>query len=111
MMSSVVSWRRIFLGGVALLGGACGEPQPLGSLGDACVRAADCLPGFVCIEAVCSDDLSKIGADSTGPDAGPGAAGAPSGSGASSNSGSGGGASSGGAASGGTSLGGSAGSN
>lgn len=93
-----------------LLVGACGEPQRLGRKGDACVRAADCIAGLVCIEAICSDDLSKIGADSTGPDGGQGDAGAANGAGNASN-GSGGGSSSGGTASGGSGQGGSAGSN
>lgn len=115
-MVSLRSWRRVFVSGAVLVGGACGGPQPLGGVGDACVRAADCAPGLVCIEAQCSDDLTGLGADSAGPDPGQGAAGdangaagAPSPSGGSTASG--GASSTGGAASGGTSLGGSAGGN
>lgn len=69
-------WTR----GVLVLGVACGGPQPLGGEGAACVRAADCAPGLVCIEGACSADLSAIGADSTGPGGPGGGAGAPTGS-------------------------------
>lgn len=94
------------------LGFACGGPQPLGKSGDPCVRAADCAPGLVCVQGLCSDDLSDLGGDSGGPEpvAQGGTAGAPGGGPGGAPSSGGVSASGGAPSTGGTSQGGSAGS-
>jgi hypothetical protein len=101
----VLGW-ALFGAGV---GFACGGPQPLGKSGEPCVRAADCAPGLVCVEGLCSSDLSDLGGDSSGPALGGGGGamngGVPQGGAPAS-----GGAGTGGAATGGTGPGGSAGS-
>jgi hypothetical protein len=38
--------------------GACSVEE--GGAGQDCLRSAECAPGLVCIEGVCSDDLSSI---------------------------------------------------
>lgn len=38
--------------------GACSVEE--GGAGQDCLRSAECAPGLVCIEGICSDDLSSI---------------------------------------------------
>ncbi|MBE7480886.1 MAG: hypothetical protein HS104_13010 [Polyangiaceae bacterium] len=80
-----VAWRA--LGAAVFLGAfwlpaSCGGPQEQAGLGGECYRADDCQTGLVCINGVCSNDLTGIVSTVDGPagDAPPAEAG-PDGSG------------------------------
>jgi hypothetical protein len=40
--------------------GACGGPADARGQGGACFRANECAPGLVCIERVCTSDVSSV---------------------------------------------------
>jgi hypothetical protein len=63
VLSSTMRWswgKRVLAACWVLSTGACGGPADAVGRGAACFRATECSAGLVCIDRVCTNDLSSV---------------------------------------------------